>query len=94
MTTQKSNTTEANGSFYTSIIVESEKTSYTFTLVIGKHSYLNIVKNNSPYMTAGKNFDSFDAAKKAYKSPLVQLMMVMAENELPVLTGPSKAAMN
>ena len=73
---------EISNSIYRSVTVDSGKTSYTFCQVSGHFNYFTVTKNNMPFGLVGKDFTSFEAAQKAYKSPLVKTMMLIASVEL------------
>lgn len=79
MITRISNPTFQNKSTYQSATVTTGKTSYNVMQVTGEINYVSVLNNNSPFATLGREFASFAAAKAAYKSPMMQTILLMAD---------------
>lgn len=67
---------------YTSVVIKSGKTDYTFQKVVGKINRVSVYKNNTPFLSTGKDFLSFDEAQQHYKNPKLKTMILMAETAL------------
>ena len=71
--------THANGSFYVGINLQSGKTSYSFMKVVGKLNYVNMKKLNSPFVSPGKQFKSFDELQENTKLSVLKSLALIAE---------------
>lgn len=81
MNIQAASPVNKDGSTYKGVNLTSGKTHYHIMQVSGKLNYVNVLNKNNPYSLLGRQFESFEEAKNAYKSPLIQTMLLMAEVE-------------
>lgn len=68
---------------YTTYKQEIKGNIFSITVVSGKHNYINISKlTNNPFRTAGKDYENYDKAVSAYKSPEMKLFILQVEMNL------------
>ena len=77
------NKIKANNSEYKSIVKTISGNDWMIMIVTGKINHVVVQKlTNNPFGTLGKEFKSFDDAKKHYKSPDMKMNLELAELEL------------
>lgn len=82
-TTQEIKSVIANGSTYKSIEIKVKGNIFSFMKVSGIYNYINISKKtNNPFLTAGKEFKTWEEAENAYKSPEMQIAIFSAQSIL------------
>ena len=74
--------TFSNGSYYVAINLQQGKTSYSFLKVVGKLNYVNMKKLNTPFISPGKEFQSFDELQEKTKLSVLKSMALIAEVSL------------
>ena len=69
----------SNGTTYTSYSFSIANTNYEVIVVNGKSNYINVNKICNYRRTFGKNFNSFDEARKNYKNPQIKVELLKIE---------------
>ena len=74
--------TVANRCFYININLKQGKTEYSFLQVVGKKNYVSMKKLNTPFISPGREFETFDLLQQSIKLPVLKSLALMAEVSL------------